>query len=39
MYSIEIEEKGMISDNHLIKTETGWVKAKDLKQGDTVFNF
>lgn len=39
MYCIEIEQKGMISDDHLIKTENGWVKAKDLKQGQKILNF
>jgi len=39
MYSIEIKEKGLISDDHLIKTENSWTKAKDLKKGDEIFNF
>jgi len=36
---IEIGKESMISDNHLIKTDKGWVKAKELKVGDKIFNF
>jgi len=31
-------EKGMLSDNHLVKTDKGWVKAKDLKVKDKIFD-
>ena len=36
---IEIRKEAMFSDNHLVKTTNGWIKAKDLKKGDEVFDF
>jgi len=30
---------GLLSDEHLVQTENGWVKAKELNIGDKIINF
>jgi len=35
---IEMGKEAMLSDEHLVKTDKGWVKAKDLKVGDKLNN-
>lgn len=36
---IKIGKESMLSDEHLVKTDKGWIKAKELKVGDNIFNF
>jgi len=35
---VEIGKEAMLSSEHLIKTPDGWIKAKDLKVGDKIFD-
>ena len=30
--------EAMLSDEHLVKTNSGWIKTKDLKVGDEIYN-
>ena len=31
-------ENGCLSENHLIMTDNGWIKAKELKIGDNIID-
>lgn len=36
--TIELGKEAILNDEHLVKTDNGWVKAKDLKVGDKIYN-